>query len=95
MADDYDKRLHEAQTQGQLVLLPEADPNDLDSYMAWPPQYKPSIDYCSHGDLTWPGVNTGMTYHDRGDGMWEPCSDDPDYETYVKEHGDRLFPANF
>lgn len=94
--EDYDNRLHDLQ-QGMpdLILLPEADPNDIDSYMVWPPQYKPSIEYCSHGHLIWPGEKTGMIYHDNEDGTWGLCSDDPNYENFAQKGGQTVIPASF
>lgn len=75
-----------------LLLLPEANPNKLDSYVSLPKQTK--FNTCSHGHLYKEGIKTRMTYHDDGSGDWVLCSDDPDYEQYIMAGNPTHVPAN-
>ena len=90
---EYEQQLQDARNGlGDLALLPEANPNKLDSYVSLPKQTK--FNTCSHGHLYKEGIKTHMTYHDDGSGDWVFCSDDPDYEQYIMAGNPTHVPAN-
>lgn len=90
---EYEQQLQDARNGlGDLALLPEANPNKLDSYVSLPKQTK--FNTCSHGHLYKEDIKTRMTYHDDGSGDWVLCSDDPDYEQYIMAGNPTHVPAN-